>query len=331
MSSSCLRRRAPLALAAFLLAAWACAAADPAGPSDKARTFQFTYAATVTGLKPGQTARIWLPVASSNSDQDVEILSRDLPAEGRIETEPKYGNRVLHVEAKADARGEVPVKVVYRATRREARGEASAEMKENAKQLDRLLQADARVPITGKPLELLEGKTVPQDEMKAARLFYDVVNGHMRYSKEGTGWGQGDAVWACENGRGNCSDFHSLFISLARANRIPAKFEIGFPLPEKRGAGDVPGYHCWAFFRPAGKGWVPVDISEANKDPSRRDYYFGHLSAGRVAFSTGRDLELVPRQAGKPLNFFIYPYVEVDGKEYPPDKVRRHFSFRDEP
>jgi transglutaminase-like putative cysteine protease len=305
------------------------AAAGPAAAAGRARTFQFTYATTVTGLKPGQAARVWLPVASSDDYQRVEVLSKDLPDEGRIEREPRYGNRILSLEAKADARGEVPVRVVYRVSRREA--EAGAEMKENARQLARLLQPDSRVPITGKPLSLLEGKTVPRDEMEAARLFYDVVNGHMRYNKEGTGWGRGDAVWACENGRGNCSDFHSLFISLARANRIPAKFEIGFPLPPRRGAGEVPGYHCWAYFHPAGKGWVPVDISEANKDASRRDYYFGHLSADRVAFSTGRDLDLVPRQAAGPLNFFVYPHVEVDGEEYPQARVRSRFSFKDEP
>jgi transglutaminase-like putative cysteine protease len=152
----------------------------------------------------------------------------------------------------------------------------------------------------------------------------------MRYSKEGTGWGRGDAVWACENGHGNCSDFHSLFIALARASKIPAKFEIGFPLPPRRGAGAIVGYHCWAFFRPEGKGWMPVDISEANKDPQRRDYYFGNLTEDRVAFSTGRDFNLVPRQAGPPLNFFIDPYVEVDSKPYPRTLIQTKYSFKDE-
>ena len=107
------------------------------------------------------------------------------------------------------------------------------------------------------------------------------------------------------------------------------KFEIGFPLPEKRGAGEVTGYHCWAKFLPAGKGWVPVDISEANKNPKLRDYYFGHLTEDRVCFSTGRDLDLVPKQDGPPVNFFVYPYVEVAGKPYPQEKVQKKFSFAD--
>jgi transglutaminase-like putative cysteine protease len=314
----------------FLAAALALAAgaAEPAA-KPRARTFDFTYAATITGLKPGQTARVWLPVPPSNEDQDVAVVSKDLPAEGRVGRDSVYHNQVLYVEAKANAEGKVPLKMVYRVTRREVKG-AVKPTKEDAREVERLLQADKLVPIGGKPEELLKGKKVPDDPMAAARLFYDVVNGHMRYDKSGTGWGRGDAVWACDSKAGNCSDFHSLFISLARTHKLPAKFEIGFPLPAKYGAGEIPGYHCWAKFRIDGKGWVPVDISEANKSPELRDYYFGNLSPDRIAFSTGRDLELVPRQAGPPLNFFVYPYVEVDGKPYPDGKVERHFSYRDE-
>jgi transglutaminase-like putative cysteine protease len=317
-------------LAAFFLPLSALAAPTDTRTPPHVRTFQFTYAATVTGLKPGQPARIWVPVASSNDDQEVEILTKDLPAEGRIRTEPRYGNRILYLEAKAAEKGEIPLSLVYRVKRREVKGQSSRYVKEDAGQLARLLQPDARVPIAGKPLDLLKGKTLPGDEMEAARVCYDVVNAHMRYSKEGAGWGQGDSLWACEKGYGNCSDFHSLFISLARSQHIPAKFEIGFSLPAKRGAGDISGYHCWAKFHPKGKGWVPVDISEANKNPARRDYYFGNLTEDRVALSTGRDLDLAPRQSGPPLNFFIDPYVEVDGKKYPQAKIHRRVNFRDE-
>ena len=74
---------------------------------------------------------------------------------------------------------------------------------------------------------------------------------------------------------------------------------------------------------------MPVDISEANKNPKLKDYYFGNLTADRVTFSTGRDIDLAPKQDGPPLNFFVYPYVEVDGKPYPADKVKRKFGYED--
>jgi transglutaminase-like putative cysteine protease len=286
----------------------------------------------VTGAKAGSAVRVWVPVPPSTADQQVKRLSHRLPEgsakEGQA-TEPVYGNQVFSFEAKADAKGEVPFSFVYEVTRKEVKGESGTATKDEAKRIARFLQPDALVPIAGKPLDLLDGKTLPDDPMGKARVMYDVVNDHMKYGKDAPGWGRGDSVWACDSKSGNCSDFHSLFISMARAKKMPAKFEIGFSLPEKQGAGPIAGYHCWAFFRPEGKGWVPVDISEANKNPMMRDYYFGNLTADRLSFSTGRDVNLVPKQAGKPLNFFIYPYAEVDGKEVAQEKIVKKFAFAD--
>jgi hypothetical protein len=45
-----------------------------------------------------------------------------------------------------------------------------------------------------------------------------------------------------------------------------------------------------------------------------REYYFGAVDESRIAVVTGRDLVLNPPQAGEPLNYFMYPYAEADGK-----------------
>jgi hypothetical protein len=300
--------------------------------SAKCREFVFTYAARVTGLKPSDTARIWFPVPSSSEDQTVSIVKQELPGEGRIGRELKFGNAILYVAANAGADGSIPLSVTYRVKRWEV--VADTKSAEAAREdIDSFLRPDAKVPIGGKPLTLLEGKKLPQNQFKLGRLLYDVVNDHMTYSKQGTGWGNGDSVWACESRYGNCSDFHSLFISLARSQKIPAKFEIGFLLPPARGRGEIPGYHCWAKFKPAGRGWIPVDISEANKvkvtNQNVVDSFFGHLTEDRVTFTVGRDLVLVPKQNGPPINFLVYPYVESDGMPYPIEQVERKFSYQD--
>jgi hypothetical protein len=294
----------------------------------KSRTFQFTYETTVNGLAKGQTARIWLPVPPSNDEQTVKLITSRLPGQEQIGKEAKYGNQMLFVEAQPGADDKIHLSLTYEVTRKEVKADlqAAGNEKDDA---ELFLKPDAKVPIGGKPLMLIEGKKLPEDQVQLGRLLYDVVNGHMRYSKEGTGWGRGDAEWACDSKFGNCSDFHSLFISLARTEKIPAKFEIGFPIPEKRGSGDIPGYHCWAKFKPAGKGWIPVDISEANKNPAMKDYYFGNLTENRVTFSVGRDLTLVPKQDGPALNFFVYPYVEVAGKPLANGRIDKRFSYRD--
>jgi transglutaminase-like putative cysteine protease len=304
----------------------AAAAAEPKG-DPKSRTFRFTYEVTVSGLKPGEGARIWLPVPSTSADQTIEIAQQQADPSAKIDTEPKYGNRILYQESKAGADGTIPVKMVYLVTRKEVRSEAGGMLMRD--EIEKFLKPDAKVPASGKYLKLIEGKELPKDQLALGRALYDIVDGELRYSKEGTGWGNGDVEWVCDSKYGNCSDFHSLFIGLVRSRNMPGKFEIGFPLPEARGKREIAGYHCWAKFRPAGMGWVPVDISEANKNPKLKDYYFGNLSEDRVTFSIGRDLTLVPKQDGEPLNFFVYPYVEVGGKPYATDKVKKRFSYED--
>jgi hypothetical protein len=100
---------------------------------------------------------------------------------------------------------------------------------------------------------------------------------------------------------------------------------LDFPLSAEH-VGSISGYHCWAEFFVEPYRWIPVDASEAWKHPEKRDYFFGAYDENRVQFTVGRDIRHEPRQQGDPLNYFIYPYAEVDGKPY---AVESKFSFRD--
>jgi transglutaminase-like putative cysteine protease len=320
------------AVVALGLLAPALATAQGSSAPPRSREFQFTYGATVTKLKPGQMAKVWIPIPPNNEHQQITIVKKSLPGVVKQTREDTYGNEFFYVEAKANDKGEIPLEVTYKVKRLEVLGGAKANNVSD-ELIQRFLQPDARVPISGKPLMLVEGKKLPADEVKLGKTLFDVVNDHMTYSKHGSGWGQGDAVWACDSKYGNCTDFHSLFISLTRAHKVPAKFVMGFGIPEKRGAGTVGGYHCWAWFKPKGQKWTPVDISQANQvkkdNPKLAEYLFGNLTEDRVVFTTGRDINLVPRQAGAPLNFVIYPYVEAGGEAYPQENVQKRFAYQD--
>jgi transglutaminase-like putative cysteine protease len=296
------------------------------------RHFTFHYGFTVKNLPAGKKVRIWIPAARSDAYQDVKIISAkgDLPVKKSHES--KYGDELYFAEAGSATQPELHFELEYDVVRHErvalnatARGIA-ASLTNKEKQDD--LQPDALVPITGLPadlaLKVTQGKTQPLDK---ARAIYDYVFTTMKYDKTGTGWGRGDVLYACDARKGNCTDFHSLFIAMARSQGIPARFEIGFPLPLDKHSAEIAGYHCWSDFYIDGKGWIPVDISEAWKHPEKREYFFGSHDVNRVQFSMGRDLRLNPPQGGKPLNYFVYPYVELDGQEYP--NVSLAFSFAD--
>jgi transglutaminase-like putative cysteine protease len=303
------------------------------GLAQQSRHFTFHYAFTVRNLPQGQKVEIWFPLAHVDPFQDVHILSisGDLPLTKAQET--KFGNTLFHAVAPGALKGEYTFDVAYDVVRYEhiglPRDEAAPHLVEaSAKEANEYLTADKLVPVTGRLADIaakqVQGHSGTLDR---ARALNDYVFATMRYDKSGSGWGRGDAEWACDAKRGNCSDFHSLFISMARSQNIPARFEIGFPLPANKASGEIPGYHCWAEFYDSKYGWVPVDISEAWKDPSKKDYFFGAHDANRVQFSIGRDLILNPPQAGEPLNYFVYPYVEVDGHKW--ENVLDNFSFAD--
>lgn len=291
------------------------------------RKFRFVYGATITDLKPGAKARVWIPVAQSSDHQQVKVIDFQLPA-GYRKTKDNLGNEYFYVEAKANANGEIPLSVVYDVTRNEVLP-TTGDKFDKALQ-DTYLKADKLVPIDGKVTTAILGEAKPQgDAMHIARLLYDKVDAHVKYDKPAGGdWGRGDSLWVCDSKYGNCTDFHSLFISLARHQHIPARFEIGFPIPTDKETGSVGGYHCWAWFANADR-WVAVDISEADKHPEMKEYYFGHLTPDRVCFTTGRDLRLQPSPDSGPVNFLIYPYVEVEGK--PHTKFTKQFSYENLP
>jgi transglutaminase-like putative cysteine protease len=295
------------------------------------RHFTFHYTFTVKNPSAGKKVRVWIPAAQSDAYQEVKIISAkgDLPL--KKTSESKYGNQIYYAESNA-IQAKLHFDIEYDIVRREriALGETAQVVPVSLSATERQndLQPDVLVPVTGLPAELAakvtQSQTAPLDK---ARAIYDYVFTTMRYDKTGTGWGHGDVLYACDAKKGNCTDFHSLFIAMARSQGIPARFEIGFPVPADEHSGEIAGYHCWSDFYIAGKGWIPVDISEAWKHPEKRDYFFGAHDVNRVQFSMGRDLKLSPPQDGKPLNYFVYPYVEVDGQEYP--NVSLAFEFAD--
>ncbi len=305
-------------------------AASASSATPKVRRFQLEYGATLTKLPPGKTVRVWLPVPTTNDYQKVREVLRSLPAQAEEAAEHKYGNRMLYFQTTAPETGEVALKMVWDIDRQEVRNldRRPGPSALSAEDRKKFLAADKLVPVNDdKALSLIKDEKLPEDALKLARLLYDKVDDHVKYDKSQPGYGFGDVHWVCDSRFGNCTDFHSLFISLARSKGLPSFFAIGFPLPPNQKEGEIGGYHCWALFHVAGHGWVPVDISEADKAPEMKDYYFGNLTADRVTFTVGRDLELVPKQDGEPLNYFICPYAEVDGK--PHNDMKRRFAFKD--
>jgi len=298
----------------------------PFDPWTETARYEIDYIVDLSGLPQG--TRLWIPAPSDTPFQ--KVISTEVTTRWNYqETTDSLGNRIIYSEPSdfpdRPNEGNATLAVRYVVQRSPARAAGSAGV-EDETTTNRYLGSQSRIPLDGLIADLAEelGSGLPSDPARS-REFYDFVLETMRYSKDGEGWGQGDAIWACTAKYGNCTDFHSLLIGLNRAAGIPARFLIGLPVPVSGEEGEIPGYHCWAEVAVGEPGWLPVDASEAWK-AKKSDRYYGALPSDRVEFSRGRDLVLEPPQEGEPLNFFIYPYAEVDGQ--PVENVPASFRFR---
>jgi len=265
-----------------------------------------------------QEGTLWIPLAQTCVHQKFEALSISSPVPWHKTRDGEHKNELLVLRpSKAHSGQEIVVN--YRVFRKEK--SAHVEKGDSSKHL----KADKLVPITARFAQIANKVAAKGGgDLAKGRAIYEHVLEHVRYDKSGKGWGRGDALYACDVRTGNCTDFHAYFIALCRAIKIPARFAIGFTIPADRIKGNIGGYHCWAEFFADGK-WVPVDISEADKYPELRSYYFGHHPANRLELSRGRDILPEPAPKAGSFNYFFGPHLELAGKVVP---VKASFEFR---
>jgi transglutaminase-like putative cysteine protease len=304
----------PIIFLALGLVAQGAGEADVVKGSDH---FEFVYRVKLPEIK-GE-ARIWMPLAKTDSFQTVTEEELNIPMKWEKVQDRDYGNDICVLYPQPSDSGKT-FEVRYRVVRKE-KAAYSASSAETA----RYLRPEKLVPINETFRTLAQKAAAGKsDDHERAKALYDHVIGQLRYDKSGTGWGRGDAMFACNVRTGNCTDFHAYFIALARSIGIPARFAIGATIPADKNEGTIDGYHCWAEFLADGR-WMPVDISEAWKNPKLADYYFGHNPANRFELTKGRDLVVDPEPASGPINFLVYPLLEMNGEVMKPETT---FTFR---
>ena len=280
-------------------------------------SFEFNYRVELPEIKG--VAKMWIPIATTDEFQVVELTSLNVPVEYRLIKDKDFNNTILYLQADASQSKKV-LEVNYQVTRKE-RGPI-----DKPTPTDALSLADNKLmPVGGRFATIANEVIIGRNgnSLMKARALYDYIIDNMRYMKYGN-YGRGDSNYACDVKTGNCTEFHSFFISLARSLGIPARFAVGASIPSERNDGGIDGYHCWAEFYAEGKWW-PIDISEANKYTALATYYFGHHPANRIEFSRGRDLIVEPSPASGPINFLAYPILEINEKEA---SAKTTFSFK---
>ena len=296
----------------------------------KSRSVEFNYGVVLNNLPANASeVKIWLPYIPQMPYQEIEEIKLTPDGIAKITQDRSYHNKILYYQFESPQRP-ISIDVHYKIRRYEFSNNFFHYIPEKTmhKDLNKYLRANKLVTLSPKIRQIAQEITKGEKTtMGKAKAIYDYVFENVSYDKNIPGWGNGDTERVCRLKAGNCTDFHSLFISLARASDIPAKFVIGASLPKDH-EGELKGYHCWAEFYDENIGWVPIDISEAWKDKAKKDYYFGTLNEDRIEFTQGRDIILEPAAHSEPLNYFVYPYIEINGQSFKDFQVS--FKFKDE-
>lgn len=338
-------------LIATALCSCICFGAAPAHASS--RTFETRNELVVHVPKGARQVRVWFALPREDPAQTVKDLEIQSPYPHRI-VRDSHNNRLLYVEASDPKAGSFEIVSSFELTRSEQTVPVDPEQ---TRPLDRWdldekkqwLESNEHVVINDRILDLSDEITQGEDNpLIAARMIYDWMLENVGYwvkepaLKSATK--VGSTTYCLNTGMGNCTDFHSLYTSLARAQGIPTRVLYGsLYKPELDGQDIDASYHCWIEFFAPEVGWVPVDVEVAGifhgsfevtddnrtlvslttadgytgPDPEKVDYYFGNLEPRRVTWTEGGDVTLEPEPAGGPVNALPKAYVEVDGEASP--------------
>jgi transglutaminase-like putative cysteine protease len=318
-------------LRALIFPFWILAMVFPAFPAAslaKERGAVVTVDVRLNAPADAKRVDLWIPYPMSDENQEITgvSISGNYSASG-VYREGKFGNNILHVEWSAPG-SERTLTYTFHVRRKEVTTKdfPDKEAALSAKEFDIYL-ASTSLGTTGGTAKKVAETIVRGNRTTLAKAtaIYDwtVENMHRDPDVKGCGLGEVDALLRKLGGK--CADIHSVFVTLARASGIPAREVFGIRVPKGKEGDMTKAQHCWAEFYLPGSGWVVVDPADVRKailekkitlEEARplRDYYFGAVDENRIAFGTGRDLKLNPPQAGEPLNYFMYPYAEADGK-----------------
>lgn len=294
----------------------------------KERLVEITMEFKLNAPEDARTVRLWIPYPMSDENQDITDvrITGNFSGYG-IYRDAEYGNTILYAQWDGPSKERI-MTYSFKVNRKEqvTKGFPESELKFSPKEMDKYLRPARMLPLDGKVKDYAmritkDKKTI----LEKAAAIYDWIVENMYRDPNVKGCGFGEVERLLETRGGKCADIHSVFVALARASGIPAREVFGIRIPKGKEGDMTKAQHCWAEFYLPGYGWVVVDPADVRKaileqkitlEEARplREYYFGAVDENRIAFGTGRDIRLNPPQNGEPLNYFMYPYAEVDGK-----------------
>lgn len=335
----------------------------PEAAQPKQATFEITNTFTVTAPKQAQTLRIWFAVPQDDAESTIEHFKVEAPYDIRYGADSQ-GNRVGYLEVQNPKGEQITIREAFTLTRQEILGTVDPAQTRPLTKAEKATMADAlkasTYVIVNDEMKALAAQIVGSETnpVNIARKLYDWTLDNIDYWVKDPDHLKASSVGSTEyclrTKTGNCTDFHSLYTSLARSAGLPSRIVYGSLLKPTLNGMDVDAsYHCWVQVYAPNLDWLTLDVAVADiyasgvevneknaklmelttatgykgADPKMVNYYFGNLDERRVVWSVGRDLQMEPAQQAGPVNALPKMYVEVDGKAY--NDWTRKFTYKE--
>jgi transglutaminase-like putative cysteine protease len=321
-------KRASLSVTFAWLLSIVCLLTFPQGSMAAEKKGVVTVKVDLNAPSDANRVDLWIPYPMSDEYQEIsEVMINGNYSSMGVYREGKFGNNILHAEWYGTASRRT-LTYTFRVSRKEVvtKKFPGKDAAIPGREFEIFLASTSSGATGGAAKEyadrITEGKNTT---LAKAAAIYDWTVENMYRDPDVKGCGLGEVDVLLRKLGGKCADIHSVFVTLARAEGIPAREVFGMRMPKGKEGDMTKAQHCWAEFYMPGYGWVVVDPADVRKaileksmtlkeaQPLKK-YYFGAVDENRIAFGTGRDLVLNPPQQGEPLNYFMYPYAEADGR-----------------
>lgn len=322
--------RAILALTAALIIWAAFAPATSAQAADKAGTI--TYEFDLASADGAKNVNLWIPLPVSDANQDIG----EPKIEGNYKTQEivdDAATKTKYIHAAWENPAERPkLTFSFHVNSHYGKGPDLVDRGESVPaDIEPYLKASQYIPCLD-PMIVEDAKEAAAEAktvLEKARGVYDWTIAHTFRNPDVKGCGLGRAIETLTKakGGGKCADISSVFVTVLRAAGVPSRDVFGLRI--KGETGEVSGdFHCWSEFYLPGTGWVQADPADVRKamlvdnlvldEPETKkstEFFWNGDDLFRIALNRGdRGLVFQPPQAGEPLEYFMYPFGQVDGK-----------------
>jgi transglutaminase-like putative cysteine protease len=294
-----------------------------------AKSGTITYDIKLNAAQGAKQAKLWLPYPLSDEHQTISDVHVGGNYTGSaVYRDPAGGATYLYAEWTA-VNGRPSLTMSFHAVSKDRRIE---KLKDSGKPVPETVQKYLASTewAPANDYRKLAAQIVKGKKSYLARVnaVYDWVIEHTFRDNgvKGCGLGLTTRTLTELKGRGKCADISSVFVTIARAAGIPARDVFGLRVAQPKSGDISSAFHCWAQFYLPGTGWVMADPADVRKmmlehkielkDAGQwKKFFWGGDDLFRVALEEdARGVVFNPPQKGEPLDYFMYPFAQVDGK-----------------